>query len=58
VPKIYLEYSKPLNDTESRYFANLSILIHADGFWTTDNDTCKKQQSKVDRAACRQASSG
>ena len=57
IPEIYLGYSKPLDDTESRYLASLPIVIHADGPWSADNGTCKKQQIARDRAALRQTSS-
>ena len=56
MPKIYLEYSKPLDDTDLDIKQANLILWLAGGSWSTDNGTCKEQQRKEDRAAYRQTS--
>ena len=56
MPKIYLEYSKPLDDTDQDIKQANLILWLAGGSWSTNNGTCKEQQRKRNRTACRQAS--
>jgi hypothetical protein len=54
--KIYLEYSKPLDDTDLDSKQTNSIPCLAGRSRSTDNGTCKERQRKGDRTAYRQAS--
>jgi hypothetical protein len=53
MPKIYLGYYKPLDDTD---LASESNPILAGKYWLADNGTCKEHQRKGNRAAYRQTS--
>jgi hypothetical protein len=55
--EIYLGYSKPLDDTASRYSASDTNPMLGGRSRSTDiNGTCKEQQSKVDQVVYRHAS--
>jgi hypothetical protein len=56
MPKIYLGYSKPLDDTDLDINLSKSNATLAGRPWLADNGTYKEHQRKGNRTAYRQTS--